>query len=100
MSKSYKKTPILKGGGWGSKNFANRKVRRSQIVISNGKAYKKLYNTYAVNDYVFMRTRKEMLKRHYSDQKRADLGTWRRPLYKGVPLEEAIDQWERWYYRK
>lgn len=54
MSRSYKKTPVLKYAPQGNvgQKFANRRVRRFKGEISNGKAYKKLYETWNVHDHV------------------------------------------------
>ncbi|WCK57636.1 hypothetical protein PP175_26620 (plasmid) [Aneurinibacillus sp. Ricciae_BoGa-3] len=54
MSRSYKKQPIIKDhdSGKAGKNFANRKVRRYKQALPNGKAYRKIYETYDVHDYV------------------------------------------------
>lgn len=54
MSRSYKKTPIVKDGHSGrfGKTFANRKVRRCKEPIANGKAYRKVFNPWDIHDYV------------------------------------------------
>ncbi len=65
MSRSYKKTPIIKGAGSGpyGKRCANRKVRRTQtILLQNKRAYKKLYESWDINDYISRWTRKDAEK--------------------------------------
>ena len=54
MSRSYKKNPITKDGRSGvvGKTFANRRVRRLKISISNGKSYRMYFNPYNVHDYI------------------------------------------------
>lgn len=50
MSRSYKKNPGYMDRNPHGKNQANRKVRHTQD-ISNGKAYKKLYESYGICDF-------------------------------------------------
>ena len=79
MSKSFKKTPIIKYAGCGpyGKRLANRKVRRNQNdVFANGKLYKKMYETWDINDCVSRWTQKDAEKRG------------------------MIDVWEKFYHRK
>ena len=54
MSRSYKKNPVIKSeskakGFW--KREANKKVRHSKDVPS-GRAFKKIGDSYNINDYV------------------------------------------------
>ena len=55
MSRSYKKLPVCKDGGpkWNkfAKRVANKKVRNTP-VIPNGRAYKKVYETWNIHDWV------------------------------------------------
>ena len=67
MSRSFKKTPIYKDGGYQSdgKRIANRKVRRApNVTFSTGKRklYKKIYETWDINDYVIRWTRRDAEK--------------------------------------
>lgn len=50
MSRSYKKVPIMKYGGYGKlgKHWANKRVRKSDI--SDNGNYKKLYERYDIFD--------------------------------------------------
>jgi hypothetical protein len=50
MSRSFKKVPIIKYGGYGKlgKHFANKRVRKNDIG-DNGN-YKKLYERYDIYD--------------------------------------------------
>lgn len=89
MSRSYKKTPILQDG-YGSiclkwyKRQANKKVRRT-TVLSNGKSYRKAYETWNLRDYKFRYT-------------------FRKYLYvKNYTMEEYIEkykEWRKYYYWK
>ena len=57
MSKSFKKTPIVKcsSSNWRrfAKKEANKSVRRNKEIIPKGKAYRKIYNSFDIDDYVF-----------------------------------------------
>lgn len=57
MSRSYKRNPITKDGyktKWKqkAKREAN-KATRKRLSISNGKQYKKYYNSWNISDYSF-----------------------------------------------
>lgn len=63
MSRSRKKTPIVKSGIPGGKKAANRKVRRSRFLLSlKGNQYKKLYSQYDVIDYTVYASREDAVK--------------------------------------
>ena len=67
MSRSYKKTPVLKdssckGSAFKSgKQIANRAVRNHDD-IPNGGGYKKVYCSWNISDYRFMKTEAELRK--------------------------------------
>ena len=76
MSRSYKKTPIIKQGSptkrkW-AKRQANKKARRSKNIPS-GKEYRKTYCQYDLYDWVFYQ-----------------------------PYDESVpkNKWEKHFYRK
>ena len=52
MSRSEKKVPIIKYGGYGKygKHWANKRVRHD-YSITNGNNYRKLYESYDIFDY-------------------------------------------------
>lgn len=61
MSRSYRKFPLCKcerSCKWGKKQ-ANKRVRRYKGEISNGRNYKKLYESWEICDYAFSETWKE-----------------------------------------
>ena len=61
MSRSYKRYPSWKCGKsckWGQRQ-ANKRIRHTLQGISNGKAYKKLYNSWDICDYKFVLFLKE-----------------------------------------
>ena len=68
MSRSYKKTPVVKDGKSGriGKRFASRKVRRYKGKIPKGCFYKKIYESWNIHDYVFRETYQENRKRFES----------------------------------
>ncbi len=60
MSRSRKKTPIIKFGGCpGGKRSANRASRRMEFIGNKGNYYKKLFPQYDVNDFVFYCSKKQ-----------------------------------------
>lgn len=54
MSRSYKKVPIYKShdGGKRMKRIASKTVRRNWDIPLKGGNYKKLFNSYNLNDYI------------------------------------------------
>ena len=67
MSRSYKKTPVLKdtsckGSTFKSgKQIANRAVR-NHADVPNGGGYKKVYCSWNISDFRFMKTEAELRK--------------------------------------
>lgn len=59
MSRSYKKTPILKDSNKSMKKFANKRVRKRKNFSVNGKAYRKIFNSYDICDWVFRVTKED-----------------------------------------
>lgn len=64
MSRSIKHTPVCKDNGIGkdAKRYASKSVRRLEDTPSNGSAYKRVYNSYDIHDYVSRWTREEAVK--------------------------------------
>lgn len=56
MSRSYKKVPCCKDYNRGMKQRANRHLRRNYLDIPPGRAYKKLFCSYDICDYRFLKT--------------------------------------------
>lgn len=54
MSRSYKKVPCCKDHNQGMKKRANRQLRRNDLDIPSGKAYKKLFCSFDICDYKFL----------------------------------------------
>lgn len=81
MSRSYKKTPVCKSCGYGGygKRLANKKTRKSNKDIAfKGGQYKKLYETWDINDCIIFYSRSQAVK---------DGDGW-------------LDIWKKWHYRK
>ncbi|WP_053957331.1 hypothetical protein [Inediibacterium massiliense] len=80
MSRSHKKIPIVKDSGskeW-SKRQASKAVRRYKKVIQNGSSYKKLFESWNINDFI------SYYPWNVENQK-----DW-----------ENKYEWEKYYYRK
>lgn len=82
MSRSYKHTPVYKSSSRSSNTFqkrqANKKVRKysSEQFKNNGKAYRKIFESWNITDYRF-----------YEEQK--------------VNFDpKEINWWRKWYWRK
>ena len=56
MSRSYKKIPCCKDHTRGMKKCANRYVRRNYFMVPSGMAYKKLFCSWNISDYKFLRS--------------------------------------------
>ena len=79
MSKSFKKTPIIKYAGYGAygKKLANRKVRRTHNeIFTKGNLYRRMYQTWNINDCISHWPQKEAEK------------------------SGKTDVWEKFYHRK
>ena len=56
MSRSYKKSKVVKDSTKGMKKLANRKVRsylKRGKELSDGKGYKKVFESYDISDWKF-----------------------------------------------
>lgn len=98
MSRSYRKTPILKDGGRSSKynkQLANRHIRRKanrdvySDHIGSNSFYKKMYESWEINDYISRYTLDEAIK----DYDRLKKYEW---FYEQYPtLEEWIIHYKK-----
>jgi hypothetical protein len=99
MSRSYKKTPVIKDNGKSkkiSKTFAVRKTRRKlknlDYEIADGKAYRKEFESWEIADYVSRWTKEKAIQEYetnqYIDKKRFPT------------LQSWINYWEKYMYRK
>ena len=91
MSRSYKKHPRVKdAANKGMKKFANKKVRHTKN-IPNGKAYKKLFESWDISDWNWHWTKEEAIKEWYENN-------WIQEHYE--TLEKYLMYWEKCTKRK
>lgn len=94
MSRSYKKHPFCKD--WNrrkrvGKQIANSKVRtylKQGKEIPNGKAYRKIFETWDIYDYHWRETKQESLQYYNNHPDRYE------------NEQDAINTWAKMYYRK
>lgn len=98
MSRSYKRNPISKDGGSRkkeSKRLANKVVRNYEDMPRRArKAYKKVFCSWDIADYVSRYTLKQAIEDYYE----WDEDSWFRKQY--PTLESYIENWKKWYLRK
>lgn len=97
MSRSYKHFPCCTGYDYGNgkltKKFAARNVRNYSGEIPNGCFYKRLYNGYVI-EYQFYDTKKSWIRRY-------EKMVMNYPHYAiRETLEESMNSWYKYYYRK
>lgn len=80
MSRSYRKTVIIKKNDKRMKKYSNKKVRKRKN-ISNGKAYKKILSSYEISDFAFFYSYK-LHSSIYGDSKEEFANWSRRYKYK------------------
>ncbi len=56
MSRSYKKVACCKDYNRGMKKSANRYIRRNYLFVPSGMAYKKLFCSWNICDYKFLKS--------------------------------------------
>jgi hypothetical protein len=94
MSRSYKKHNIVKDpSAKGMKKYANKKVRRTKNV-PNGKAYKKVFESWNISDYQWIWTREEAIE----DYNKAPADSWIKKHFE--TLEKYLIYWEKCVKRK
>lgn len=109
MSRSYKKHPFCKDGNNSSKKdkiIANRIVRAKNKIIINGAereyipirsrgAYKKVYCSYDINDYITRETEEENRRWWYEHSILQD------PSFNSrLTFKDYKQRWEKLYKRK
>ena len=94
MSRSYKKHPRVKDpAGKYMKRFANKRVRHTKD-IPNGKAYKKVFESWEISDWNWIWTKEDAIKKWNS----ADEDSWLREQFE--TLEKYLIYWEKCVRRK
>jgi len=97
MSRSYKKMPVVKDSSCkgstfkSGKQIANRAVRK-QKDIPNGGSYKKVYCSWNISDWRFMKTEAEM-RRQWDSEDEYLHGTYK-------SYEQARFAWKKTYINK
>lgn len=98
MSRSYKKNPIYTDGRTPTpkknKRIANKRVRKS-LNLPNGNAYKKVFETYDIHDYI-SRWTWENAKFEYSHPDRHGFA-WQE---KYSTLKDFYRYWQKYYFSK
>jgi len=91
MSRSYKKNPIVKDHNSGriGKKFANKKVRNVNTFIPNGNAYKKLFCSYNIHDYISRQPYSDCIKEFESELSSFING--------GIEYDPRNEKYSRWY---
>ena len=91
MSRSYKKHPFVKDpANKFMKRYANKKVRRTPN-IPNGKAYKKVFESWDISDWRWWWNEQNAIDDYYND-------LWCKDEYE--TLEEYLIYWEKCVKRK
>lgn len=68
MSRSYKKSPVWtdrRNGAKFWKRVSNKKVRKYKGELANGNAYKKIYDSWEIHDWVSYYTKQEAIDDYY-----------------------------------
>ena len=99
MSRSYKKTPIVKDHTRGMKSIANRKFRRKKIAIADGNAYRKVVCSYDICDWAFRETYAEYCIRAERYRKEYENGTGYR-RHTDLSVDMSYWDWFKMYRRK
>ena len=97
MSRSFKKTPIIKSYRSGGKFFANKKVRRS-IDIVNGNSYKKFYCRYDVYEMRDYTSKQDWINSWKLEESSEYTSSWRHKHWKN--FEEYMQYWRNLFYWK
>ncbi len=97
MSRSYKKHPRCKdSASKDMKKFANKKVRHIKN-IPNGKAYKKVFESYDISDWNNFWSKEQAIKNWDAAQRKVGY-SWIREHFE--TLEKYLIYWEKCVKRK
>ena len=100
MSRSYRKNPIIKYGGWISKREANHKFRQYLKRLDDEGALpknlsKRITESWDINDIVDRCSKEQAV--YWYNYHSQDNG-WFQEKY--PTLEDYLADWEKWYRRK
>ena len=101
MSRSKKKIPIGKDSGskkW-TKRQASKMVRREKNTLFNRGEYKKIYDSWDINDYICYYPKEVAIEDWYREEQYEKYSPgWRHKKYK--TLEAWLIAWEKMMIRK
>jgi len=106
MSRSYKHFPTVRAyygkSGKKARNYANRKIRRLPLDydLPNGRSFKKLSESWDIWDYSFTQFKEWEIKEWEQEEARRanGFGSLKHSLYS--TLNEALNDWAKFYRRK
>ena len=100
MSRSRKKNPITKDhwGGKFGKRMASKAVRRSKDFSLSGGEYKKIYESWNINDYISYYSKEDAIKDWYDEE--AEHCKYQHLHKKYGTLERWLKAWEKMSLRK
>lgn len=102
MSRSYKKSPVVKDHTKGAKKIANRRVRaklkQNPDAIGQNGSYKKVYEQWNIHDWQSMQTEQEAITKYYSFLNSEQ--PWKKEYVKEYTLETWLQEWKKYYKRK
>ena len=102
MSRSFKKTPVVKDHNKGEKRNANKKVKnmlkRNPEAIGQNGGFKKAYEQWEISDFSSM-VSEESWRKHYYECLNSGKESDRKYASK-YTIEEWMQIWEKHYKRK
>lgn len=103
MSRSYKKSPVYTDYTPNTKywkRISNKKVRKYKGELANGKAYKKVYESWRIYDWVSYCTKQEAINDYYMRSSSYN-PIWFNWQDEYPTLEKYLNyMWEHDYHRK
>lgn len=102
MSRSYKKTPVAKDnfGGKTGKRMANKKVRKNKNELLKRGDYKKVSESWDINDFICYYSKEQAIKDWYKEEKNNPpyQNGWRHEKYH--TLEKWLIAWKKMMLNK
>ena len=107
MSRSYKKNPFYKDqcSRKFGKKLANRRVRAYLKDFNNVikyKSYRKVYDSWDINDYISYETKRDVIRRYksYLKEYENNIYIYGHPPFEKPNLNEMLRNWEKYHRRK
>jgi len=85
------------------RNVANRKVRYYKGDLSDGRGYKKLFESWDIRDHFCVETKQDVMDGWYKEEAERFNGVLSWAWYKRnpqEPLQETINEWKKRYLCK